>query len=722
MAALGPEVLIERSHRDIRADVGAEHSAMRNALLNVSIEPDIVSALRIAEHLRGEAASSSHREVAVLASAVADDDAIVAIAAIHALAGVADDGVDRVLIDALVDPRAWIREHAAWALSARRPQLTAIELLLDLHRSGSDLTAMIAQRTICGWGNALGGVTVAAIQRRLDSTDDPVMRRRLVDTLGLIGDDGREDILRIARDHHEAIDVRVAAIGSLAGSRDPLANTTLLALTNASSPVATAALLALFDLDRHHPTQRCTTPEQMRIAQLTLTGELDGRSSCIGAGDTGGIASLLVSVSHALAGRPDVESVLSIGRSSPDGELASLLMPDVDVERFTAVSFGPIGEPPALASEWDFRAAIERSLRRSLSGAAPPPDLLHLRMADVGTLAASNVARRHGIPVVFTCAPDPHGPIEQRQAAGLLSRDDFGATDTLEHLWFRARMVERLAAQAEQLVLFPRGDAEERIARMMGVEREFIDDHSTVAPEGIDLANIDAADIDAASSGGSWPVIDELVERLPPERHGLALVISVGRLHPIKGVVRVVRDWLSDETLTTTTNLVIVGGDLEHPNPMERQILDEIHTLLDRHPAAAGVTLLGAREPAVVAQLLCTAVRGRPDDIATDGVYVNGAPKEEFGLAIIEALAAGLPVVAPRVGGPSTYVDDGVTGVLVDADEHLAPCIGRARALHEVADRASQARAMVEERYTVDSYADALIDAYRRVGSVTAAR
>jgi len=700
---------------------------MRSTLLDVSIESDIVSALRIAEHLRGEAASASHRDVAVLTSAIADDDAIVAIASIHALAGVATSDVDGVLVDALVDPRAWIREHAAWALSARRPQHTAIELLLDLHLSGSDLTAMIAQRTICGWRDAVGDITVEAIQRRLASTDDPVMRRRLVDTLGLLGDHGRVDVLRIAQDRHEAIDVRIAAVGSLAGSHDPLAHSTLLALAGGSSPVATAALLALFDLDRPRKTERDAAPAPRRIAQLTLTGELDGRSSCIGAGDTGGIASLLVSVSHALAGRPDVESVLSIGRSSPDGELASLLMPDVDVERFTAVSFGPIGEPPALASEWDFRATIERSLRRSLSGSAPPPDLLHLRMADVGTLAASNVARRHGIPVVFTCAPDPHGPIEQRQAAGLLSRDDFGDTDTLEHLWFRARMVERLAAQAEQLVLFPRGDAEERIVRMMGVERSFIDDHSTVAPEGIDLANIDAANIDAAnidaaSSGGSWPVIDELVERLPPERHGLALVISVGRLHPVKGMVRVVHDWLSDETLTTTTNLVIVGGDLEHPNPMERQILDEIDDLLDQHPAAAGVTLLGAREPAVVAQLLSTAVRGRPADIAADGVYVNGAPKEEFGLAIIEALAAGLPVVAPRAGGPSTYVVDGVTGVLVDADEHLASAMGRARALHEVADRASQARAMVEERYTVESYTDALTVAYRRVGSVSPAR
>jgi glycosyltransferase involved in cell wall biosynthesis len=47
-------------------------------------------------------------------------------------------------------------------------------------------------------------------------------------------------------------------------------------------------------------------------------------------------------------------------------------------------------------------------------------------------------------------------------------------------------------------------------------------------------------------------------------------------------------------------------------------------------------------------------------------VYVCSSLKEEFGLALLEALAAGLVVVGPAAGGPATYVEDGVTGVLVD--------------------------------------------------------
>jgi glycosyltransferase involved in cell wall biosynthesis len=60
---------------------------------------------------------------------------------------------------------------------------------------------------------------------------------------------------------------------------------------------------------------------------------------------------------------------------------------------------------------------------------------------------------------------------------------------------------------------------------------------------------------------------------------------------------------------------------------------------------------------------------------------VSASRKEEFGLAIVEALAAGLPVVAPLAGGPATYVEDGRTGYLVDTGDPTALVRGVAGAL-----------------------------------------
>jgi glycosyltransferase involved in cell wall biosynthesis len=96
-------------------------------------------------------------------------------------------------------------------------------------------------------------------------------------------------------------------------------------------------------------------------------------------------------------------------------------------------------------------------------------------------------------------------------------------------------------------------------------------------------------------------------------------------------------------------------------------------------------------------------------------VLVSGSLKEEFGLAIVEALAAGLTVVAPASGGPATYVADGDTGVLVAAEEPLGPAILRAIDLIDRPQRAERARATIEAHHTVETMAEHLVELYRRV-------
>jgi glycosyltransferase involved in cell wall biosynthesis len=49
-------------------------------------------------------------------------------------------------------------------------------------------------------------------------------------------------------------------------------------------------------------------------------------------------------------------------------------------------------------------------------------------------------------------------------------------------------------------------------------------------------------------------------------------------------------------------------------------------------------------------------------------LYVHPARMEGFGIAVVEALAAGKAVVATRVGGVPEVIEDGETGLLVDSD------------------------------------------------------
>ena len=49
-------------------------------------------------------------------------------------------------------------------------------------------------------------------------------------------------------------------------------------------------------------------------------------------------------------------------------------------------------------------------------------------------------------------------------------------------------------------------------------------------------------------------------------------------------------------------------------------------------------------------------------------VLVHPADEESFGRVVVEAMAAGLPVVGARGGGVAEIVDDGVTGLLCEPD------------------------------------------------------
>ena len=161
---------------------------------------------------------------------------------------------------------------------------------------------------------------------------------------------------------------------------------------------------------------------------------------------------------------------------------------------------------------------------------------------------------------------------------------------------------------------------------------------------------------------------------------GFPLAVSVGRLHPVKGMATLVEAWAGSPGLRDRANLLLVGGDLDDPNADERGQLARIDDLVPRDEGPGrGLLLAGHRPNATVAVWLAAVRHGRPGVSAPGGIYVSASLKEEFGIAILEAMATGLVVVAPWEGGPATYVDDGVTGILADTRSRDRPVLRRRR-------------------------------------------
>jgi glycosyltransferase involved in cell wall biosynthesis len=174
------------------------------------------------------------------------------------------------------------------------------------------------------------------------------------------------------------------------------------------------------------------------------------------------------------------------------------------------------------------------------------------------------------------------------------------------------------------------------------------------------------------------------------------LLGAVGRLSPEKGHVHLVRALPAILAAFPQAGLVLAGD-----GPERRGLEAEARRLgLDDR-----IEFLGHRRD--VHRIL-----------ASLDLFVQPSLYEGFGLSLLEAMAAGLPVVASRIGGIPEIVDDGESGVLVPAGdpEGLAAAAvallrdpQRARRLSETA--AARAR----ERHSISSEAAEIDALYTRI-------
>ena len=140
------------------------------------------------------------------------------------------------------------------------------------------------------------------------------------------------------------------------------------------------------------------------------------------------------------------------------------------------------------------------------------------------------------------------------------------------------------------------------------------------------------------------------------------LLIYVGRLQPIKGLETL----LDAMVRLPEATLLIIGGDQDEPDNGHGALMrEQVRALgLERR-----VRFLGA-QPQRRLRLFYAAA----DATVMPSYY------ESFGMVALEAMACGSPVVASRVGGLTTTIQDGITGHLVPEGDPiaLADCLARA--------------------------------------------
>ncbi len=158
----------------------------------------------------------------------------------------------------------------------------------------------------------------------------------------------------------------------------------------------------------------------------------------------------------------------------------------------------------------------------------------------------------------------------------------------------------------------------------------------------------DSADLTAAEGvsskriGTIWNGID--TERFQPGRDLRGPVVAVGRLSPEKDFATLIRAAAIAIRQDPSFRLEIAGDGV--CMPALKDLIDQLGI------SDQSVRLLGP-------------VQDIPGLLSRASVFALSSLTEGVSLAIMEAMASGLPVVATRVGGNPEVIADGETGLLV---------------------------------------------------------
>ncbi|MBJ2187814.1 MAG: glycosyltransferase family 4 protein [Muribaculaceae bacterium] len=174
-------------------------------------------------------------------------------------------------------------------------------------------------------------------------------------------------------------------------------------------------------------------------------------------------------------------------------------------------------------------------------------------------------------------------------------------------------------------------------------------------------------------------------------------IIQVGRLLTVhKG-----QDILVEAARMLRDRGVAVQIDIVGPGPSEA----ELASLISRYDLSDTVTLTGPRTPEYLAQHL-----------ADYDLFVHPSRFEAFGLAIVEAMAAGVPVLVSDVEAQMEVIDDGACGYFFKNGDpaSLADMIEYVMADYDLA-KVDNALRRVADHYDVRATAARYIDEYARL-------
>ena len=410
--------------------------------------------------------------------------------------------------------------------------------------------------------------------------------------------------------------------------------------------------------------------EKRYIQMFSLHGLIRGSNLEMGRdADTGGQIKYVLEEGLELSKQPNVERVDLFTRRISDKAVSEDYGVPIEVinEKFRVVRI-PCGGGKYLRKELLWRHLdeyIDKSVK-FIKGEGRLPDVVHGHYAD-GGYVARQLAKLFGVPFVFT------GHSLGRSKKQKLLADGMSEEKIIKKYMIDQRIAaeEKALKSADLVVTSTRQEVDEQYGQY---DNQNETDYRVIPP-GLDLEKF-------------YPYYHDMIADKEPDEEVLhthaaihreldrffkakdkPLVLALCRPDKRKNISGLIKAFGSDRELQAMANLAIYAGirkDIADMEENEQDVLTDMLLLMDKYDLYGKMAIPKKHNFELeVPELYRVAAAGK-------GVFVNAALTEPFGLTLLEAAVAGLPLVATDDGGPRDILANCENGTLVDPTDSSA--------------------------------------------------
>lgn len=392
--------------------------------------------------------------------------------------------------------------------------------------------------------------------------------------------------------------------------------------------------------------------KKLYVVLISLHGLVRGHNIELGRdADTGGQITYVIDLANELSQHEQVGRVELFTRQIFDPKVSADYSQSLEIlnEKFRIVRL-PCGPKRYLRKEvlWSYLESFIDHALQHFHSIRRIPNVIHGHYADAGYVG-SVLANLLEVPFIFT--GHSLGRVKKTR---LLEK---GLTE--EQIQERYNIGRRIEAEeqalsAASLVIT---STYQEVKQQYALYEQYIPERMQVVPPGVDAKRFYPIPSFSPKQSTFYAEISRFLNN--PTK---PIILAVSRADERKNISGLIKAYGQHAKLREMANLVIIAGNRDNLLTMDRgirQVLKNILYSIDCYDLYGQVAYPKQHKPEDIPDLYRMGA-------TSQGIFVNPALTEPFGLTLLEAAASGLPLVATHDGGPIDIIKNCQNGLLVD--------------------------------------------------------